>query len=81
MSVKKEKSEFNAQRVIAFLMIGAVGGGIIMSIRGMLGAPADQYQFHTPPPGPNAKADPPNPDKIKRLPGGFSPVGGGAPQK
>lgn len=81
MSEKKSESGFNAQKVIAILLAGAVGGGIIMSVRGMLGAPADQFQYRTPPTLPGAIADPPNPEKLKRLPAGLSPVGGGAPKK
>lgn len=38
----------------------------------------EEYRFKTPPPGPNARPDPPNPDKIRRLPGSFSPAGAGS---
>ena len=55
-------------RIIGFLLAGAIAGGVILAVRGSIGAPADQYQYKAPPPGPNAKPDPPNPDKIKRLP-------------
>lgn len=29
----------------------------------------DEYQYRTPPPGPNARPDKPNPAKLKQLPG------------
>ncbi len=29
----------------------------------------DEYQFRTPPPGPNARPDKPNAEKLKKLPG------------
>jgi hypothetical protein len=53
------------------LLLG-VGVGVILTLLVILlwlKAPADPYQYGTPPVGPNARPDPPNPDKIKRLPG------------
>jgi len=38
-------------------------------------SPPPTYRFNTPPPGPNARPDPPNAGKLKRLPGALSPGG------
>ncbi|MEP6757127.1 MAG: hypothetical protein ABJA67_16605 [Chthonomonadales bacterium] len=77
----KLNSGSSPQRLMAYLMAGAVCAAVIISVRGIVSSPQDQYQFKAPPAGPNAWPDPPNPDKIKRLPGALSPVGGGPPQR
>jgi hypothetical protein len=51
------------------LIVGLVLIGAALVAWRVLSAPADSYQYGTPPAGPNAKPDPPNPDKVKTLPG------------
>jgi hypothetical protein len=57
------KRRLNLILGVGLLLIAALGGLLLW-----LRAPADGYQFTSPPAGPNARPDPPNAEKLKILP-------------
>ena len=58
----------NRNRMIVLLLLLGVVGAIIFGAYVKLASPPDQYGQMAPPPGPNARPDPPNPDKVNHLP-------------
>lgn len=64
----KTKNTFGVVLIIGLVLIG----GSLLAWK-LLASPADEYQYGAPPAGANARPDPPNPEKLKRLPGGKAP--------
>ena len=61
--------------LVMILLAGVVLVGVVFAFRAYYMRPIDAYQNSAPPPGPNARPDPPNPDKVKKLPGAFKAGG------
>jgi hypothetical protein len=55
-----------------WILAGIVVAILLIAARQFPGT-QDPYLEYAPPPGPNARPDPPNPDKVKRLPGAAAP--------
>ncbi len=66
----------NNRNLLVLLVLGVIGA-IILGAYFKMSTPPDQYVQQAPPPGPNAKPDPPNPDKVNHMPGAASMAGGG----
>lgn len=67
MTVIKDKKNI-------FWILAGVAAMALILIASRMSGPPDPYLTHAPPPGKDARPDPPNPGKAARLPGAAAPM-------